>query len=341
MPDPKHIRRVRPKTYSVAVYLVVAIILLQAVMLVSVFWLRAMVVTVNVHLPKPLPGHPAPAVLIGPEVPKMPKPELPSLPNLETSVPHPALLSVPKISDPLEQIGNLNDEALAFMHQHVIESAVETLLKAEDIDPRNPDTLKNLAEAYNLSNDPIRSKIYWQRLVDLGAGVGTIYAVAKDHVLLLDSNPNADILKDASNLPRQIYIQRVEKTPVETKNGEAQFHLRAILMRKDSLTPLFDQKKLQPYVIFYQQLPDGTLVPDMAQHKGSFEDTFLFWGDKKSEALGVDYVMPVPGAAGPDNTTTGKYYGFVIGIYYDKVLQDCRSEPSDLVNRLPLPEAIQ
>lgn len=338
MSVPKHVRRVRPRAYSVAVYLVVGIILLQVAMIISVFWLRAMVVTVNVHLPRPKAGQGAPQPLIGPEVPKITKPEVPMLPSLEATVPRPALLSVPTISDPLEQIVNLNDEAEVFMRQHALESAAETLLRAEDIDPRNPDTLKNLAETYNLMNDPIRSKIYWQRLVDLGAGVGTIYAVARDHVLLLDSSPNADILKGASNLPRGVYVDSVEKTPVETRSGQGQFHLRAILKRQDSLVPLFDQKKLQPYVIFYQQMSDGNLMPDLGQRKGSFEDTFLFWGDKKTEALGVDYIMPVPGV---NDATVGKYYGFIIGIYYDKVLQDCRSEPSDLVNRLPLPQVIQ
>ncbi len=128
---------------------------------------------------------------------------------------------------------------------------------------------------------------------------------------------------------------------METRGGQAQFHLRTALLRKDPKMPAFDQKKLQPYVIFYQQMPDGSLTPDLGQHKGSFDDTFLFWGDRTNEPFGVDYIMPVPGAPGPNNTTMGKYYGFVIGIYYDKALQDARSEPSDLINQMPLPPEIE
>ncbi len=37
----------------------------------------------------------------------------------------------------------------------------------------------------------------------------------------------------------------------------------------------------------------------------------------------------------------GKYYGFVIGIYYDHVLQDTRSEPTDLISRIQLPTEIE
>jgi len=112
-------------------------------------------------------------------------------------------------------------------------------------------------------------------------------------------------------------------------------------MRKDPNMADFDQKKLQPYVIFYQQMPDGSLAPDLGQRKGSFDDTFLFWGGKATEAFSVDYVMPVPGTPGPNNTTQGEYYGFVIGLYYDKVLQDVRSEPADLSSRMALPREIE
>jgi len=342
---PHHIKRVRPKTYSVAVYLVGAVILLQVVMLISVFWLRAMVVSVNVNPPSAQANNTGAPNLIGP-VPPQPSgtpsnPGPPRLPGLETTAAHPALLQVPGVSDKLAQIGTLNEEAQVFLHQNDFQSASDLLVKAEDIDPRNPTTLRNLAETYNLMNNSPRTRVYWQRLTDLGRGVGTVYDEARDHVLLLDSGHDADPLKEPSSLAREIYVGAVEKTPVETRNGDAQFHVRAVLMRNNPKMADFDQKKLQPYVIFYQQMPDGSLVPDLGQRKGSFDDTFLFWGDKTREAFGVDYIMPVPGTPGPNNTIQGEYYGFVIGIYYDKILQDVRSEPTDLSSRMALPREIE
>jgi hypothetical protein len=339
-PAPHHRKRLRPKTYTVAVYLVGAIIVLQVVMFVLVFWLRAMVVTVNTRLPNAVAGSVGNPNAPASQSTNTDNSGISRLPSLETQT-HPALLKVPAPSDALAQIDTLNEEAQVFLHQNDLQSASDILIKAEDIDPRNPTTLKNLAETYNLMNDAVRAKQYWQRLVDLGPGVGTVYAAAKDHVLLLDSGHDADPLREASTLARQIYVSLVEKTPVETRNGDAQFHLRAVLMRQDPKMPDFDQKKLQPYVIFYQQMPDGSLVPDLGQRKGSFDDTFLFWGDKNNEPFGVDYIMPVPGTPGPNNTTQGKYYGFVIGLYYDKVLQDVRSEPTDLSSRMALPREIE
>jgi hypothetical protein len=335
-PVPHHVKRVRPKTYSVAVYIVGAIILLQVGMLISVFWLRAMVVSVSVSPPNAqgnISGNPNP-----PATPARPVPDMPVLPGLSA---RPALLRVPGVTDKLAQIGTLNEEAQVFLKQNDFSSASDILVRAEDIDPRNPTTLKNLAETYNMMNDSVHARDYWQRLVDLGPGVGTVYAAAKDHVLLLDSGHDADPLREPSSLDRIIYVKTVEKSPVETRDGDAQFHVRAVLMRKDPNMADFDQKKLQPYVIFYQQMPDGSLVPDLGQRKGSFDDTFLFWEGKTTEAFGVDYVMPVPGTPGPNSTTQGEYYGFVIGLYYDKVLQDVRSEPTDLSSRMALPREIE
>ena len=88
-------------------------------------------------------------------------------------------------------------------------------------------------------------------------------------------------------------------------------------------------------------MPDGTLVPDLGQRKGAFDDSFLFANGRSSEAFRVNYVMPIPGSPGPNGATQGQYYGFVIGLYYDKTLQDVRSEPSDLCTRMALPQEIE
>jgi hypothetical protein len=344
---PVYGKRVRPKTYTVAVYLVVAVILLQAGMLVSVFWLRAIVVPVNVQVPKGKPGQMAEEPALGPLAPNAlaTAPHLPPMPNLPSLSLTPkngqlALLKVPEASDTRSRVDTLNDEAAVLLHQNDLKNAAQVLNDAEDLDPRYPTTLKNLAETYYLMNDSVRAKEYWQRLVDLGPDVGTIYASAKDHVMLLDSTPDGRPLSEPSLLPRSIYIDKVEKTPIATEYGQPQFHLRTVLMRKDAKAP-FDQHKLQPYVIFYQQLPDGRLEPDLGQHKGAFEDTFLFWQNRVREPFTVDYLMPTPGQPGPNGEAEGKYYGFVIGIYYDKMLQDIRSEPTDLLIRKPLPVAIE
>ena len=128
------------KTYSVAVYLVVAIVVLQVVMLISVFWLRAMVVTVNTNLPKGVgPVKPAPNYTdqTRSSRPGGAGPDFPSVPSI-AATPHVGLLKVPAASDELAQVDTLNEEAQVFLKQNEYQSALDLLIKAEDIDPRIP-----------------------------------------------------------------------------------------------------------------------------------------------------------------------------------------------------------
>lgn len=340
--------RVRPRTFTVAIYILGAVLLLQVVMVISVFWLRAAIVPVNFTKPKARVAAPVATTVVSANV-------APELPDLAVS-PNRMLLELPSKDNTQSQVADLLDHVTALRsaaastidpmaHGNDLREALEALVTAEDIDPRNPATLRALAEVYDKLDDFPRSKFYWQRLLDLGPDVGPSYGFAYDHITHLDTGPQFDPLVIPSTLDRQVYIGDVTKTPVKDVNGVPEFLLHTELMRKDPAMPNFDQKKLQPYVIFYQKIkdgsPGGTLVPDLRPHKGGFENTFLFWNKTLKEAFNVEYTLPVAGSAGPDSKPMGEYYGFVIGIYYDKTLQDARSEPADLITRLPLPEGIE
>jgi hypothetical protein len=330
---------VRPPTYTVAVYVLGAVLVMEFIMIASIFWIRAMVVPVNFTVPK---GH-GPALAATPTrvvQPPAPAAKPGELPNLTISSGR-GLLVLPSADDNETQIVNLLAEVKQQRRQNDLKGALSLLIKAEDIDPRNPDVLQGLGDVYYQLDDKVRSKIYWQRLVDLGPAVGAAYTHALDHILLLNSSPDADTLSAPSLLGRAVFIDGVDKTPVETLDGGPQFQVRTSLMRKDPNARDFDQKKLQLFVIFYQQMPDGTLTPDLRPHKSAFDDLFLFCNKKPKESFTVSYTMPNTDTPGPDGKPMGKYYGFVIGIYYDKTLQDVRSEPADLVTRLPLPDAIE
>lgn len=332
--------RIRPTTYTVATYILAVVLVMEVVMVFSVFWLRSMVVPVNFQVPK---SH-GPVAVKAPAVqPAAP----PDVPNLAVSGRR-TLLALPDANDRQTQIGNLLGEAHTLRSQNHVREAIGVLVQAEDLDPRNPDVLQGLAEYYYLLDDPVRSKIYWRRLLDLGPQVGKAYSLAHDHVYELNNGPDSDPLRAESILSREIYIVSVEKTPVDTQAGTPMFKLKVVLAKKDPNMTDFDQKKLQPYVIFYQNTGDpgaaptaATLKPDLRPHRGGFENLLLFQNKRTQESLTIEYSLPVPGTPGPDGKPMGEYYGFVIGIYYDKTLQDVRSEPSDLITRLPLPDGIE
>ena len=179
-------------------------------------------------------------------------------------------------------------------------------IQAEDLDPRNPDVLQALAEIYYQLNDAGALEDLLAAAGRSRARVGQPYTIARDHVQLLDGSPDADTLSAPSLLSRTIFIDSVEKTPVQTLDGVPQFQVRTVLMRKDPNMPDFDQKKLQLFVIFYQQMPDGTLTPDLRPHKSAFDDVFLFWNKNPKEAFTVNYDMPITGTPGPGRQADGQ-----------------------------------
>ena len=100
-------------------------------MLISVFYLRAMVVSVNVRAPKPRE-----TAVVFPEAPPAPPvvnkgPEMPRLPGLSTATTGPALLKVPTLSDKVGQVSTLNDEAQLLVHQNDLKHASLVLREAE------------------------------------------------------------------------------------------------------------------------------------------------------------------------------------------------------------------
>ncbi len=101
----------------------------------------------------------------------------------------------------------------------------------------------------------------------------------------------------------------------------------------------FEPQRFRAYVVFYSRLTSGRLVPDLAQKPGSFADQVLFRARKMKERFSVDYRTTTP-PSGPDHSE-GQYYGFIIGLYYDHLLQDTYAEPSSLTEQQPLPRAIE
>ena len=96
--------RVRPTTYTVAVYVLAVVLLFEVVMVISVFWLRSMVVPVNFQVPRGF------ATVASKPVPFIPPILPPDVPNLAVSGKR-TLLSLPSANDKQTQMGNFLDQA--------------------------------------------------------------------------------------------------------------------------------------------------------------------------------------------------------------------------------------
>jgi len=169
-------KRLRPKTYILAVYITLAVALIQVMVLVSIFWLRHKV-KIDTRSPAPAMGHdliPVPPALSMPGA-AAPAPPAPAPITLEPTL-GAARLSVPV--DPMQRIADLDREAYGYMQQGEYDLARVALLEAENIDARHPLTLRYEAELAEAEADWNRSAGYWQRIVDLGPDAGDLKATA-------------------------------------------------------------------------------------------------------------------------------------------------------------------
>lgn len=337
--------------------MIVAVVLLEMVMLISVFYLRSLVVAVGTQPPRPagqktaqIQPTPEPVIIqSGTETPATNGTNTVAATNPNTGTvtpvntgPMPMLkidfsnIPVLSTSDRLDQINDYLTKASDMSAHHQKRDAEDVLHKAEQLDPESPQVLEALARYYDAAGDSPLSAQFWQRLIDLGPEVGSVYTEANDQLKLKGSF--ADPLKDKSQWPRRVYIRQVTKSTVKVEDDSPVFHVQVELGRTDTLA--FDQRQLRPYVIFYQLMPDGSLKVDDNQKSGTFQHAFLFDGTNR-ESFFVTYTMPMEGDVGKDHLPVGTYYGFVVAVYYEGALQDARSQPTTLWLEKPLPDSIE
>lgn len=351
-------KRLRPKTYSVALYLVGLVAAIELIAWFSVFYLRH-VVSIDITAP------PLRAQTVDTQVPGKVRPaEAPvNPPERIAPVPVPGRLAVVENQTAAERVKALNEEALRFETQGDLRLAALALFKAESLDPRDPPTLAALARLYSQEKEFERSKNYWQRIVDLGPGSGAIYNEARTQLATTSTTaslatvtpalpaspassvnpanvvlppppqplppPVTDVAAASAPSPQHVlFVDKVEKT-VTSSN---EFALKIPLtVRSVSGAPISSGKvAIQLYC--YEQQASGAIVPN----KGTFKAGFLrkpgeAWPNGSSEILVANYLL-TPEQARIYNQ---KYYGYMLRIYYDGKLQYERAEPDNLLKFFP------
>lgn len=354
-------KRLRPKTYSIALYLAGVVLLVQVAAIFLVFYFRR-VVTIDTSAP-PLPNQtveaqqppvakpaatPTPAPAPAPVQAATPTPAVtpaaPTAPARITPVPTPGRLAVAAVEDPAQRVKALNEEAERFQLQGDLRLAALALFKAEALDSRDATTLVNLAKLMTLEKEPDKARTYWQRVVDLGSAAGSNYALAREQLVLMDRSaaPTANNAPPAATVSapvapaaavtatRALYVDRIEKTNTASNGSNNEFTMRVVLGA--GLIPGGIQPgKVDIKLYFYDQQASGAIVPSRAQLKVNFLGSRQTWANGQRETLMATYLLS------PDQARiyNQKYYGYMLRIYYDGKLQDERAEPDNLLKFFP------
>jgi hypothetical protein len=87
-------------------------------------------------------------------------------------------------------------------------------------------------------------------------------------------------------------------------------------------------KDVKIAVYFYESTPDGEVSFSEAKPQYQWTSPPIDWANNEPELLKLQYTQP-------SDDSGKKYYGYVVGIYYNNELQDFRSEPAKLAKDYP------
>jgi hypothetical protein len=93
------------------------------------------------------------------------------------------------------------------------------------------------------------------------------------------------------------------------------------------------------HVYFYEQTEDGETVLTESKVVSQWLSPPVDWAANEPELLEVQYTLPdseLPGSAAANGAPGRKYFGYIVGVYYNNELQDFRADPASLAKDFPL-----
>jgi hypothetical protein len=156
----------------------------------------------------------------------------------------------------------------------------------------------------------------------VGAGAG------QNPASIMDGSPEEALRENGLQPGASLGIVDVRLR--DGRDGEKDLRL-AIKSRPGSSINVKDVKIL---VYFYEQTDDGEIQLTESPVPSQWQSPPIDWAADEPELVEMQYKATPADATGAPSR---KYYGYVVGIYYQGELQDFRSDPAKLARDFPLP----
>jgi hypothetical protein len=93
------------------------------------------------------------------------------------------------------------------------------------------------------------------------------------------------------------------------------------------------------HVYFYEQTDEGEVMLTESKVVPQWLSPPVDWSANEPELLEVQYTMPesgLPGSAADSAASGRKFFGYIVGVYYNDELQDFRADPASVAKDFPL-----
>lgn len=312
-------KRLRPKTYAVAIWMVGLFVVMQLVALGLAFWFRQ-----NVTIEKVGPP-------IGEEAVAAAQSREPETAASEPPSPIDALpegrLTLGGGGATEEQVAQLNEDARLFRRNGDFSMAEVALRQALDLKPNDVLTLTNYAMLEESRGNRSAALARWTQVIEAAPEGDPTIRLARERAILLeealrleaDARRREDALMEGIDRRVTVADVRTEPDPLPDNPQRLQ---RDFLIKSANRSIPVDPSKLRVQVFVYDQIDGGRLEP--AKIEAKFLSGQPDFNRPEGETLRTFY------AADPQQPER-QYYGYIVRVFYDNQLQYQRAEPRSLL----------
>lgn len=229
-------------------------------------------------------------------------------------------------------------------------ASLNLLREAESILPSDPAIQFRLGLVFESLSDKVQAFESYERSLSFPGLEPEIQRRAEQKMALLaqtmgdvrqqadavESSANAGPVRDEVGLQPGAVLGIVESRLSDSKPGEKT--LRVAVKSRPGVK--IDNQIMRVFAYFYEEDDNGEIVTTKANVQNRWFSPPIDWAEGEPEILDITY--PTPDGKLPGNSTEfgepgRKFYGYVLGVYYNGELQDSRAEPGKLDTMFPLP----
>jgi hypothetical protein len=232
------------------------------------------------------------------------------------------------VEHPAHQIPNkvaaeLTAKALQMREQGDTQGCLQALKEAGDLQKGHPKILAELATTYSQIGQEAKAAAHWEMVHRMGpGGAGTYWDLA-------DMSLKGELLDDNTPVNDALRVSRHLVRAVSGKEGADQRMILRIQIEAVGKEAV-DYRKMYLQVYFYDMVNGSRFEQTIADTRPQYVSAPYDWKNGEEEIIEVEYHLPELSPEQVAQLGTRSFFGYLIELYYNDVLQDLVAAPRKL-----------
>lgn len=217
------------------------------------------------------------------------------------------------------------ESALRSREQGDMKAALTQLRSANELQPKHPQLLYELAKTYEMMTLTENAQQVWDQIAQLGEAAGQYYRLAQEKFAQGYAAPPVEV-----EVP--LRLGQIVESPRRDPNYLEYVVLRIPVQAKEGA--VIDPSKVEVVTQFYDINGGEIQVTVDAQTDRAhwLSGEVPTWTTNSVELLDQVYMRPKPPVGEEGFDSGNRYYGYVVKLYYNDHLQDVKANPPQLAS---------